>query len=157
MRRVRAAVAAAAILACGGALAACSGSSASDGTGGGATTITLYSGQHEQTAQSLITAFEKKTGIQVVVRSDDEDVLADQIATEGTHSPADVFFTENSPPLESLQAKGLLAALPASHARQHAEQVQLAAGRLGGRVGQGQRARLQPEPDLSQPAADQGQ
>jgi iron(III) transport system substrate-binding protein len=114
VRRVRAAVAAAAILACGGALAACSNSSASDGTGGGATTITLYSGQHEQTAQSLITAFEKKTGIKVVVRSDDEDVLADQIATEGTHSPADVFFTENSPPLESLQAKGLLAALPAA-------------------------------------------
>jgi iron(III) transport system substrate-binding protein len=44
----------------------------------------------------------------VVVRSDDEDVLADQIAAEGGRSPADVFFTENSPPLESLQAKGLL-------------------------------------------------
>ena len=65
-----------------------------------------------QTAQSLVTAFEKKTGINVVVRNDDEDVLADQIAAEGTHSPADVFLTENSPPLESLQAKGLLAALP---------------------------------------------
>ena len=111
---MRAAVAVAAIVACGGALAACSNSSASDGAGGGGTTITLYSGQHEQTAQSLITAFEKKTGINVVVRTDDEDVLADQIATEGTHSPADVFFTENSPPLESLQAKGLLATLPSA-------------------------------------------
>jgi iron(III) transport system substrate-binding protein len=29
--------------------------------------------------------------------------------TEGSHSPADVFYTENSPPLESLAAKGLLA------------------------------------------------
>ena len=45
----------------------------------------------------------------MVVRSDDEDVLADQIAAEGSKSPADVFLTENSPPLESLQAKGLLA------------------------------------------------
>ena len=114
MRRMRAAVAAAMIVACG-ALAACGGGAAdSSSTGGGGTTITLYSGQHEQTAQSLITAFENKTGIHVVVRSDDEDVLADQIAAEGTHSPADVFFTENSPPLESLQAKGLLAALPAA-------------------------------------------
>ena len=48
-----------------------------------------------------------------MVRSDDEDVLADQIATEGSKSPADVFFTENSPPLESLQAKGLLAKVDA--------------------------------------------
>ena len=107
MRRMRAAIAAAAILASGAIVAACGG------TSGGGTTITLYSGQHEQTAQSLVSAFEKQTGIKVVVRSDDEDVLADQIAAEGTHSPADVFFTENSPPLESLQAKGLLAALPA--------------------------------------------
>jgi iron(III) transport system substrate-binding protein len=108
VRRTRAAIAAAAILACGATVAACGGS-----TAGGGTTITLYSGQHEQTAQSLVSAFEKQTGIRVVVRSDDEDVLADQIAAEGTHSPADVFLTENSPPLESLQAKGLLAALPA--------------------------------------------
>ena len=147
MRHVRAAVAAAAILACGGALTAC-GSAPGTSTTGGGTTITLYSGQHEQTAQSLISAFESKTGIHVVVRSDDEQVLADQIAAEGTHSPADVFLTENSPPLESLQAKGLLAALHDGHAGQYAEQVQLAAGRLGWRLGQGQRARIQPEHDL---------
>jgi iron(III) transport system substrate-binding protein len=109
MRRFRAALAAAAILATGAALTACGTSSSGNGT-----TITLYSGQHAQTTQSLVTAFEAKTGINVVVRSDDEDVLADQIAAEGSHSPADVFLTENSPPLESLQAKGFLAALPSS-------------------------------------------
>jgi iron(III) transport system substrate-binding protein len=103
MRRVSAVVAIAAVLAAGAALSACSSQADSSGT-----TITLYNGQHEQTADNLITAFEKKTGITVVVRSDDEDVLADQIAAEGSKSPADVFFTENSPPLESLQAKGLL-------------------------------------------------
>ena len=81
------------------------------GTAGGtaAQTITLYNGQHEQTADALVNAFEKATGIMVNIRSDDEDTLADQIVTEGSHSPADVFYTENSPPLESLQAKGLLA------------------------------------------------
>ena len=71
--------------------------------------LTLYSGQHVQTTQALVNAFEKKTGITVNVRFDDEDVLADQIVTEGAHSPADVFFTENSPPLQYLASKHLLA------------------------------------------------
>lgn len=71
--------------------------------------LTVYSGQHVQTTQSLIAAFEKQTGIKVNLRSDDEDVLADQIVTEGGHSPADVYFTENSPPLQYLSSKGLLA------------------------------------------------
>jgi iron(III) transport system substrate-binding protein len=85
-------------------LAAC-GSSGS----GSANSITLYSGQHVQTTNSLVAAFEHKTGIQVNVRSDDEDVLSQQIVTEGAHSPADVFFTENTPPLQFLASKGLLA------------------------------------------------
>ncbi len=79
------------------------------GSGGGATSLTVYSGQHVQTTESLITAFEKQTGITVNLRNDDEDVLADQIVTEGSHSPADVYYTENSPPLQYLASKGLLA------------------------------------------------
>jgi iron(III) transport system substrate-binding protein len=91
-------------------LSACSnggGSSSAD-------SITLYSGQHVQTTQALVAAFEKKTGISVNARYDDEDVLADQIVTEGSRSPADVFFTENSPPLEYLASKNLLAPIDAS-------------------------------------------
>jgi iron(III) transport system substrate-binding protein len=72
-------------------------------------TITLYNGQHEQTTDALVKAFEKQTGVTVKVRSDDEDVLAQQIEQEGSRSPADVFFTENSPPLATLDEKGLLA------------------------------------------------
>jgi iron(III) transport system substrate-binding protein len=83
-------------------------------SGTAAQTITLYNGQHEQTADALVSAFEKATGIVVNIRSDEEDALADEIVTEGSHSPADVFFTENSPPLESLQAKGLLAKVDSS-------------------------------------------
>jgi iron(III) transport system substrate-binding protein len=101
---------AAAALAATGALAACSSSTAST-TSGGSQSITLYSGQHEQTADGLVTAFEKQTGITVNVRSDDEDTLANLIAVQGSHSPADVFYTENSPPLEFLQEKGLLSAV----------------------------------------------
>ena len=103
LRRAAAGIAAAAaILAASAPLSGC-GSPAP-----GPNTITLYNGQHLQTADQLIAAFEKKTGISVVVRSDDEGVLADQIAAEGSSSPADVFLTENSPPLESLQARRLL-------------------------------------------------
>ncbi len=77
-------------------------------------TLTLYSGQHVQTTQALVAGFEKKTGITVNIRADDEDVLAQQIVTEGSHSPADVFFTENSPPLQFLAAKGLLSTVKSS-------------------------------------------
>jgi iron(III) transport system substrate-binding protein len=70
--------------------------------------ITLYNGQHEQTTDGLVSAFEQKTGITVNVRNDDEDTLANLIALQGSHSPADVIYTENSPALEFLQDKGLL-------------------------------------------------
>ena len=118
--------------------------------------LILYSGQHPQTTDKLVSAFEKQTGITVSVRSDDEDVLADQIVTEGNRSPADLFYTENSPPLEHLQDKGLLSAVRQQHAGCHPGPVQLPAGRLGRRVRPGQRARLQPPPDQPEPAAHLG-
>jgi iron(III) transport system substrate-binding protein len=104
--------AAAALCLGAGLLGAIATSAPSAGASGAA--LTLYSGQHVQTTQSLVSAFEKKTGITVNVRFDDEDVLADQIVSEGGHSPADVFFTENSPPLQYLASKHLLAPVRAS-------------------------------------------
>jgi iron(III) transport system substrate-binding protein len=77
-------------------------------------TLTLYSGQHPETVSALVSAFTKQTGIKVTVRSDDEGVLAAQIIQEGSHSPADLFMTENSPPLEALQDRGLLAPVSAA-------------------------------------------
>ncbi len=88
-----------------GALAAgCGGSSSSSGG-----TLTLYSAQHEQMTNALAKAFEKKTGATVRVRFGEDEGLANQIAQEGAASPADVFLTENTPPLELLSEKGLLA------------------------------------------------
>ena len=95
-----------------GALAGCGSTGAA--TAGSAQTITLYNGQHEETTDALVAAFTRLTGIKVKVRSDDEDVLVQQIEQEGQASPADVVFTENSPALEVLREKHLLAALPAS-------------------------------------------
>jgi iron(III) transport system substrate-binding protein len=86
------------------------GSSSSVGTNSsGHQTITLYNGQHQQTTDKLVAGFEKKTGITVKVRNDDEDVFDDQILTEGSHTPADVIYTENTPALEFLQEHNLLA------------------------------------------------
>jgi iron(III) transport system substrate-binding protein len=71
--------------------------------------LVLYNGQHEQTTQALVSAFEKQTGITVTVRNGDEDQLAEQIMQEGSRSPADVIFTENSPALMKLAGQHLLA------------------------------------------------
>jgi iron(III) transport system substrate-binding protein len=75
---------------------------------GSSTTLTLYSAQHQQTTDALITAFTKQTGIKVRVANNDEDVLTAQITQEGDLSPADVFYTENSNWLEQLNRQGLL-------------------------------------------------
>jgi iron(III) transport system substrate-binding protein len=85
---------------------ACGAGSGGDAPANG---LVLYSGQHEQTTQALVSAFEKQTGIQVTVRSGDEDQLAEQIMQEGSRSPADVFYTENSPALMKLAGQHLLA------------------------------------------------
>jgi iron(III) transport system substrate-binding protein len=114
-RAVRRGAAAIALFAAGvlaaGLVAACGSAS---GGAPGAGSITLYSGQHEQTTQELVNAFEQQTGIHVNVRYNDEDSFANEIVTEESHPIADVFYTENSPPLEYLQEKGLLAHVDAA-------------------------------------------
>jgi hypothetical protein len=118
--------------------------------------ITLYSGQHVQTTEKLVAAFEKKTGITVNARYDDEDVFVDQIVTEGKNSPADVFYTENSPPLEYLASKGLLSSIDAFDPGAHAGQVQLARREVGRHLGPGERHGLQHLAPQGQPAAHLG-
>ena len=110
-RLVKRGTAGLAVLLLAGGLAACGSASGASGSAG---SITLYSGQHEQTTQSLVTAFEQQTGIQVNVRYNDEDSFADEIIAEKSHPVADVFYTENSPVLEYLQNQGLLAPVDAS-------------------------------------------
>lgn len=72
-------------------------------------TLTLYNGQHPQVTRLLVAAFEKDTGIKVEVRDGEGPELANTLVREGKDTPADVFFTENSPGLQLLQEKGLLA------------------------------------------------
>src|ERR1700743_415103 len=74
-----------------------------------AASITLYNAQHEQVVNLLAKDFEKQSGISVKVRNGEGPALAAQIVAEGAVSPADVYFTENSPELMLLEEKGLLA------------------------------------------------
>ncbi len=74
-----------------------------------AQTLILYSAQHPQVDAMLMAAFTKQTGIQVQVREGEGPDIAAQILQEGADSPADVFFTENSPELNLLDEKGMLA------------------------------------------------
>ncbi len=86
------------------ALGGCGGTS-----GGGVNEITVYSGQHQQTATALANDFHARTGIGVNLRSNDEAALANQVLREGADSPADVFFAENPPALTVLDKSRLLA------------------------------------------------
>jgi iron(III) transport system substrate-binding protein len=85
------------------------------GCGGvGGRTIVLYNGQHPQLTSALVGAFERESGIRVQVRANDSIVLADQILQEGGASAADVYLSENSPELTTLEQHGALAKLPPS-------------------------------------------
>jgi iron(III) transport system substrate-binding protein len=84
------------------------------GDPGSGPTLTLYNGQHDETTNALIKAFTAQTGIRVRVKSDDESVLAAQLEQEGTRSPADLFYTENSNWLQQLDDRGMLAKVNAS-------------------------------------------
>ena len=74
-----------------------------------AATLTLYNAQHEQVVNQLVKDFEAQSGITVKVRSGEGPALAAQLVAEGDRTPADVYFTENSPELVLLDRKGLFA------------------------------------------------
>ena len=78
------------------------------------TTITLYNAQHEQTTNALIAEFTKETGIKVRVDNNDEDVLTAQLQQEGSRTPADVVYTENSNWLQQLSDNKLLSKVDAA-------------------------------------------
>ena len=92
------------------AVAGCGGAAGSGGTG----TLVIYSAQHPETTAAIVSAFTKQTGIKVQLKNDNEDVLTAQLEQEGTRSPADVFYAENSNWLQQLDDKGLLANVDAA-------------------------------------------
>jgi iron(III) transport system substrate-binding protein len=106
-------------------LAGCAGSAPSN-------SILLYNGQHPQVTEELVAAFQKQTGIQVRLHTNDGIVLADQLLQEGSASPADVYLTENSPELVTIEEHGLFAKLDQATLAQVPSRYRAASGRWVG-------------------------
>ncbi|WP_153505860.1 iron ABC transporter substrate-binding protein [Cumulibacter manganitolerans] len=84
---------------------------AAAGTGDGLdpSKLTVYSSQHENITKAWVAGFTKQTGIKVQVRFGKDASMGNQIVEEGDTSKADVFLTENSPAMTTVQNAGLLA------------------------------------------------
>ena len=94
--------------------------------------ITIYNGQHEQTTAALVKAFEKQTGIKVDgAHAATRRHSATRSSRRARSSPADVFYTENTPVLEALREHGLLAPAAPADARCRPQPLRLRAGRCG--------------------------
>jgi len=97
--------------------------------------LVLYNGQHRTTTEALVAAFTKATNIPVTIRNGESPALAGQLIEEGARSPADVFYSEQSPPVAALDERGLLSPLAAETVAQvPAAYVSPARGWIGGSV-----------------------
>jgi iron(III) transport system substrate-binding protein len=85
--------------------------SACGAASGDSPSLVIYNAQHEELIDAVAKAFEKKTGIEVQLRNGSDLELGNQLATEGSASPADVFLTENSPAMTLVDSKNLFAKL----------------------------------------------
>ena len=91
-------------------------------------TLTLYTAQHPQVDALLAAEFTKETGIKVRLHEGEGPDIASQIIQEGADSPADVFLTENSPELNLLDEKNLLAPIDPATLKQIPAQYSAADG-----------------------------
>jgi iron(III) transport system substrate-binding protein len=76
--------------------------------------LTIYSAQHENLTNAWAKAFQDKTGIKVQIRFGGDSSMGNQLVQEGSKSPADVFLTENSPAMTTVERAGLLAKVDGS-------------------------------------------
>jgi iron(III) transport system substrate-binding protein len=78
------------------------------------TTLTIYSGREERLVKPLFDRFTRDTGIQLQVRYGSSAQLAATLLEEGSRSPADVYFSQESGLLGLVAREGTLKVLPAA-------------------------------------------
>ena len=88
------------------------GAAVVSGADAASTTLTVYSGRDERFVKPLFDRFTQQTGIQLEVRYGTSGQLAATILEEGSRSPADVFFSQESGLLGLVAREGLLRVLP---------------------------------------------
>jgi iron(III) transport system substrate-binding protein len=101
----------AAIVVAAGVVSAILGAATADSA---TTTLTIYSGREERLVKPLFDRFTRDTGIALEVRYASSAQLAATILEEGSNSPADVFFSQESGLLGLVAREGMLKVLPAS-------------------------------------------
>jgi iron(III) transport system substrate-binding protein len=87
-----------------------------------ASKLTIYSAQHKNLTEEWAKAFQDKTGVEVQIRYGSDSSMGAQLVQEGSRSPADVFLTENSPAMTTVQNAGLLATVDPATVAQVGEQ-----------------------------------
>lgn len=73
--------------------------------------LVLYNAQNGRLMGTLVDAFTEETGIEVQMRNGGDTELGNQLVTEGSKSPADVFTTENSTAMAMVDRAGLFTPL----------------------------------------------
>lgn len=95
---------------------------------GPAGSIVVYNAQHESLTQAWADAFTAQTGVTVILRNGSDTELGNQLVAEGAASPADVFFTENSPAMALVEQAGLFAPVDQATLDQVPEQYRPSTG-----------------------------